>query len=68
MGNVDAPVLDLQMRLVELDFMDMPVREGLYCEATANAVREVQRLYGFPVTGEADGQVLWKLGLGWMAQ
>ncbi len=62
---LNAPVESLQLMLRALSFLhpEIPriIPDGVYGDSTKNAVSAFQRLYGHPVTGEADHETF--LGL-----
>ena len=56
-GDTGDAVMELNTRLRQLDYSDQPGRNA-YTEATATAVKAVQKAYGLPETGEADAKTL----------
>jgi len=61
-GASGREVVEFQLRLQELGF-DPGRADGRYGPATERAVQAFQRAYGLPVTGRAELDVLFLLGL-----
>lgn len=56
-GDTGDAVMELNTRLRQLNYSDQPGRDT-YSDATAEAVKAVQKAYGLPETGEADEKTL----------
>ncbi len=63
MDNTELAIMELQryLRNISLlhDSIPLLVSNGIYCEKTAEAVREFQRIKGLPITGAVDFET-WK--------
>lgn len=53
-GDTDERVPDIQLRLMELEYMDGDEPTSLFGEQTAQAVKRFQRVHHMNETGEAD--------------
>ena len=60
-GDEEPIVLDIQIRLMELDYLDFEQPDDEYSEGTANAIRAFQVRNGMPSNGICDKETYEKL-------